>query len=72
MMVWGAIAYGKKWDLERLPLGTEDIQRATELAGNEPQKGRKTGKGLNGDRYVMVEDSIGRFHRSQWNPPPEQ
>jgi transposase len=52
MMIWGAIAYGKKWDLVRLPLGTEEVQRVTQDAGIKPQKGRKPGKGLYGDRYV--------------------
>ncbi|KAG7571232.1 hypothetical protein FFLO_00905 [Filobasidium floriforme] len=46
LMVWGAVAYGKKWDLVRLPLDSKDLEPEGVAAG------KRQPKGLNGERYV--------------------
>jgi hypothetical protein len=40
LMVWEAVAYGKKWDLVRLSIPSEEVQ--------------EKGKGMNGEKYVRM------------------
>jgi transposase len=40
LMVWGAIAHGKKWDLVRLSIPPSEVQ--------------EKGKGMNGEKYVRM------------------
>jgi len=57
LMVWGAIAYGKKWPLIRLPLSPQEV--ATDGLGK--------GKGLNSSRYIkyILEGPLKRCVQAQ-------
>jgi hypothetical protein len=56
-MVWGAIAYGKKWPLVRLPLSPQEVAA----------DGLGKGKGLNSSRYIksVLERPLKRRVRAQ-------
>jgi hypothetical protein len=57
LMVWGAIAYGKKWPLVRLPLSPQEVAA----------DGLGKGKGLNSSRYIkyVLEGPLKRCVRAQ-------
>jgi hypothetical protein len=40
LLVWGAVAYGKKWDLVRLSIPSDEVQEKR--------------KGMNGEKYVRM------------------
>jgi hypothetical protein len=57
LMVWGAVAYGKKWPLVCLPLSPQEV----------PADGLGKGKGLNSPRYIkyVLEGPLKRCVQAQ-------
>jgi hypothetical protein len=57
LMVWGAVAYGKKWPLVRLPLSLQEVAA----------DGLAKSKGLNSSRYIkyVLEGPLKRYVQAQ-------